>query len=246
MNVVGGVYMESFQVIGMIMDFSKMIKWIPTFIDGTIVTIVLSLLTVFFGSIIGLLATMLKQSPKKSLQLVASTYTQVIRGTPLLVQLYIWLYGFPLIGLSLPALSFLGDTYGTREFVTAVVALSINSGAYICELLRGGLESIDKGQMEAGRSLGLSRKQTMKSVIIPQAVRVVLPGLGNEFIAMIKESSIVSVVGIFDVMYTNNIVKAATYSIFEPLIIVAIIYFFLTFTLTGMMKQLEKRLSVYD
>lgn len=246
MNVVGGVYMESFQVIGMIMDFSKMVKWIPTFIDGTIVTIVLSLLTVFFGSIIGLLATMLKQSPKKSLQLVASTYTQVIRGTPLLVQLYIWLYGFPLIGLSLPALSFLGDTYGTREFVTAVVALSINSGAYICELLRGGLESIDKGQMEAGRSLGLSRKQTMKSVIIPQAVRVVLPGLGNEFIAMIKESSIVSVVGIFDVMYTNNIVKAATYSIFEPLIIVAIIYFFLTFTLTGMMKQLEKRLSVYD
>lgn len=238
--------MESFQVIGMIMDFSKMVKWIPTFIDGTIVTIVLSLLTVFFGSIIGLLATMLKQSPKKSLQLVASTYTQVIRGTPLLVQLYIWLYGFPLIGLSLPALSFLGDTYGTREFVTAVVALSINSGAYICELLRGGLESIDKGQMEAGRSLGLSRKQTMKSVIIPQAVRVVLPGLGNEFIAMIKESSIVSVVGIFDVMYTNNIVKAATYSIFEPLIIVAIIYFFLTFTLTGMMKQLEKRLSVYD
>lgn len=246
MNVVGGVYMENFQVIGMIMDFSKMVKWIPTFIDGTIVTIVLSLLTVFFGSIIGLLATMLKQSPKKSLQLVASTYTQVIRGTPLLVQLYIWLYGFPLIGLSLPALSFLGDTYGTREFVTAVVALSINSGAYICELLRGGLESIDKGQMEAGRSLGLSRKQTMKSVIIPQAVRVVLPGLGNEFIAMIKESSIVSVVGIFDVMYTNNIVKAATYSIFEPLIIVAIIYFFLTFTLTGMMKQLEKRLSVYD
>jgi polar amino acid transport system permease protein len=86
----------------------------------------------------------------------------------------------------------------------------------------------------------------MKSVIIPQAIRVVLPGLGNEFIAMIKESSIVSVVGIFDVMYTSNIVKAATYSIFEPLIIVAIIYFFLTYSLTGIMKQLEKRLSVYD
>ncbi|MDR2278874.1 MAG: amino acid ABC transporter permease [Vagococcus sp.] len=238
--------MNNIFLLGVAMDFGKMIKWIPTFIDGMIVTVVLSLMTVFFGSIIGLVATFLQQSQKKSLKAVANIYTQVIRGTPLLVQLYIWLYGLPLIGISLPTLPFLGDVYGSREFLTAVVALSINSGAYICELLRGGLESIDKGQMEAGRSLGLSRKETMKSVIIPQAIRVVLPGLGNEFIAMIKESSIVSVVGIFDVMYTSNIVKAATYSIFEPLIIVAIIYFFLTYSLTGIMKQLEKRLSVYD
>lgn len=238
--------MNNIFLLGVAMDFGKMIKWIPTFIDGMIVTVVLSLMTVFLGSIIGLVATFLQQSQKKSLKAVANIYTQVIRGTPLLVQLYIWLYGLPLIGISLPALPFLGDVYGSREFLTAVVALSINSGAYICELLRGGLESIDKGQMEAGRSLGLSRKETMKSVIIPQAIRVVLPGLGNEFIAMIKESSIVSVVGIFDVMYTSNIVKAATYSIFEPLIIVAIIYFFLTYSLTGIMKQLEKRLSVYD
>ncbi|MBO0486807.1 amino acid ABC transporter permease [Vagococcus fluvialis] len=238
--------MNNMFLLGVAMDFGKMIKWIPTFIDGMIVTVVLSLMTVFIGSIIGLVATFLQQSQKKSLKAVANIYTQVIRGTPLLVQLYIWLYGLPLIGISLPALPFLGDVYGSREFLTAVVALSINSGAYICELLRGGLESIDKGQMEAGRSLGLSRKETMKSVVIPQAIRVVLPGLGNEFIAMIKESSIVSVVGIFDVMYTSNIVKAATYSIFEPLIIVAIIYFFLTYSLTGIMKQLEKRLSVYD
>ncbi len=238
--------MNNMFLLGVAMDFGKMIKWIPTFIDGMIVTVVLSLMTVFIGSIIGLVATFLQQSQKKSLKAVVNIYTQVIRGTPLLVQLYIWLYGLPLIGISLPALPFLGDVYGSREFLTAVVALSINSGAYICELLRGGLESIDKGQMEAGRSLGLSRKETMKSVVIPQAIRVVLPGLGNEFIAMIKESSIVSVVGIFDVMYTSNIVKAATYSIFEPLIIVAIIYFFLTYSLTGIMKQLEKRLSVYD
>ena len=238
--------MNNIFLLGVAMDFGKMIKWIPTFIDGMIVTVVLSLMTVFLGSIIGLVATFLQQSQKKSLKAVANIYTQIIRGTPLLVQLYIWLYGLPLIGISLPTLPFLGDVYGSREFLTAVVALSINSGAYICELLRGGLESIDKGQMEAGRSLGLSRKETMKSVIIPQAIRVVLPGLGNEFIAMIKESSIVSVVGIFDVMYTSNIVKAATYSIFEPLIIVAIIYFFLTYSLTGIMKQLEKRLSVYD
>ena len=238
--------MDYCHLVGIVVDFGKMTKWIPTFIDGTIVTIVLSLMTVFFGSIIGLLATLLQQSPNRFFKGIAAVYTQVIRGTPILIQLYIWLYGLPLIGVTLPALTFLGDTYGSREFLTAVVALSINSGAYICELLRGGLDAIDKGQMEAGRSLGLSRRQTMRSVIIPQAIRVILPGLGNEFIAMIKESSIVSVVGIFDVMYTTNIVKASTYSIFEPLIIVAIIYFFLTFTLTALMKQLEKRLSIYD
>lgn len=200
----------------------------------------------FFGSIIGLFATLLQQSPKKALRGLANIYTQVIRGTPLLVQLYIWLYGFPMIGLSIPALPFLGETFGSRDFLTAVVALSINSGAYICELLRGGLESIDKGQMEAGRSLGLSRRQTMNAVIVPQAIRVILPGLGNEFITMIKESSIVSVVGIFDVMYTSNIIKASTYSIFEPLIVISVIYFVLTFILTALMKRLEKRLSVYD
>lgn len=238
--------MNNYYGIAMALDFSKMIKWIPTFIDGTVVTITLSLLTVFFGTILGLFAVLMKQSSHKILNIIANIYTKIIRGTPLLVQLYIWLYGMPLIGLSIPVIPSLGETYGSREFLTAIVALAINSGAYVCEVLRGGLEAIDKGQMEAGRSLGLSKRETMTSVIIPQAVRIVLPGLGNEFVAMIKESSIVSVVGIFDVMYTSNIVKAATYSIFEPLLIVALIYFVLTSILTDLMKRLEKRLSVYD
>ncbi|MGO2696103.1 amino acid ABC transporter permease [Bavariicoccus seileri] len=220
-------------------------KWIPTFIDGTVVTIVLSLSTVIIGSIIGLIAASMQQSRFKFLHAIVKCYTQIVRGTPMLVQLFLWLYGFPIIGISVPAMPFLGNVYGSREFLTAVVALSINSGGYICELLRGGLESIDKGQMEAGRSLGLSRRETMSSIIIPQAIRVVLPGLGNEFITMIKESSIVSVVGVFDVMYTTNIVKAATFSIFEPLIVVAAIYFVLTFILTSLLKILEKRLKVY-
>ncbi|MGO3169578.1 MAG: amino acid ABC transporter permease [Bavariicoccus seileri] len=227
------------------LNFSRLVKWIPTFIDGTVVTIVLSLSTVIIGSIIGLIAASMQQSRFKFLHAIVKCYTQIVRGTPMLVQLFLWLYGFPIIGISVPAMPFLGNVYGSREFLTAVVALSINSGGYICELLRGGLESIDKGQMEAGRSLGLSRRETMSSIIIPQAIRVVLPGLGNEFITMIKESSIVSVVGVFDVMYTTNIVKAATFSIFEPLIVVAAIYFVLTFILTSLLKILEKRLKVY-
>lgn len=224
-------------------DFGKMTRWIPTFIDGTIVTIVLSLLTVILGCVLGLIATLMKRSHYKALNVIAQVYTQVIRGTPMLLQLYIWLYGLPLIGLSIPALPFLGTTYGLREFVTAVVALGINSGAYICELLRGGLDSVDQGQMEAGRSLGLSSSQTMRYIIIPQAVKVVLPGLCNEFIMMIKESSIVSTVGVFDVMYTNVIVKAATYSVFEPLIIIAIIYLFLTSVMTALVGLVERKLN---
>lgn len=232
--------------LGIVIDFSKIVKWLPTFWQGTIVTVALAIMTVIIGSLIGLLATIMKQSNFAPLRWLAKAYTQVVRGTPLLLQLFMWLYGFPIIGISISPIPLLGDVFGSREFLTAVVALSINSGAYICELLRGGLESIDKGQMEAGRSLGLSRWQTMKAIIIPQAVRVVLPGLGNEFIMMIKESSIVSVVGVFDVMYTYNIVKASTYSIFEPLIVVGIIYFLLTAGLTSLMSMLEKRMHVYD
>ena len=146
----------------------------------------------------------MKRSHIKVLNAISTAYTQVIRGTPMLLQLYIWLYGFPMIGISIPSIPMLGSVYGSREFLTAVVALAINSGAYICELLRGGLDSIDKGQMEAGRSLGFSNLETMRYIIVPQAIRVVLPGLCNEFIMMIKESSIVSVVGVFDIMYVKK------------------------------------------
>lgn len=229
-----------------VIDFGKMIPWIPTFIEGTVLTVVLSLITVIFGSIIGLLVTALQQSRIKIFNWLAYIYVQVIRGTPLLIQLFIWLYALPLINITLPAIPLFGEVYGSRDFLTAVVALAINSGAYVSELLRAGLNSIDKGQMEAGRSLGLSRLQTMRHIIIPQAIRVILPGLGNEFITMIKESSIVSVVGIFDVMYSANIIKATTFSIFEPLMIVAVIYFILTFSLTSLMKVLERKLEVYD
>lgn len=226
-------------------DFSKIWQWMPTFLDGTIVTIVLSLTTVLLGSLIGLFVVMMKISENKVLKGIANLYTNIIRGTPMLLQLFLWLYGLPMIGITFSGIAFLGSTYGSREFITAVVALGINSGAYVSEVLRGGLEAVDKGQIEAGRALGLSKSETMFSIVIPQAIRTVLPGLGNEFITMIKESSIVSTVGVFDVMYTSNIVKASTYSIFEPLIVVGVIYFILTYSLSYLMKKLEKRLNTY-
>lgn len=226
-------------------DFSRIWEWMPTFLEGTVVTIVLSLSTVLIGSIIGLVVVLMKMSNVKPLKVIANWYTNIVRGTPMLLQLFVWLYGLPMIGISFTGLSFLGGTFGSREFITAVVALGINSGGYVSEVLRGGLESVSKGQTEAGRALGLSKRETMFSIVIPQAIRTVLPGLGNEFVTMIKESSIVSTVGVFDVMYTQNIVKASTYSIFEPLIVVGVIYFILTYTLSALMKILEKRLNTY-
>ena len=230
---------------GVNIDFSRIWEWMPTFLEGTFVTIVLSLSTVFLGCLIGLIVVLMKQSEMKPLNWIANVYTNIIRGTPMLLQLFIWLYGLPMIGLSFTGLSFLGGTFGSREFITAVVALGINSGAYVSEVLRGGLESVNKGQVEAGRALGLSKRETMFSIIIPQAIRIVLPGLGNEFVTMIKESWIVSTVGVFDVMYTSNIVQASTYSIFEPLIVVGLIYYVLTYSLTYLMKILERRLNTY-
>ena len=226
-------------------DFSSVWPWLPTFLEGTIVTIVLSLSTVLLGSLIGLATVLMKQSRIKLVNWIADIYTNIIRGTPMLLQLFFWLYALPIVGIRFSSIDFLGATYGSREFITAVVALGINSGAYVSEVLRGGLEAVDKGQLEAGRALGLSKRETMFSIVIPQAIRTVLPGLGNEFVTMIKESSIVSVVGVFDVMYTSNVVKASTYSIFEPLIVVGVIYFVLTFSLTRLLKELEKRLNTY-
>ena len=227
-------------------DFTKMIKWIPTFIDGTIVTIVLALMTVILGCILGLLAILMKRSHIKVLNAISTAYTQVIRGTPMLLQLYIWLYGFPMIGISIPSIPMLGSVYGSREFLTAVVALAINSGAYICELLRGGLDSIDKGQMEAGRSLGFSNLETMRYIIVPQAIRVVLPGLCNEFIMMIKETSLASTFFGEEVMTRYKTINGATYLVIEPLIIIAIIYFVLTFTLSKLVAVIERRMSTSD
>lgn len=188
---------------------------------------------------------LMKESRKKVLNVIGNGYTQIIRGTPMLVQLMIWLYALPQIGIKFHSIEALGPVLGSREFITSVFALGFNSGAYICELLRAGLKSIDKGQKEAGLALGLSNKKIMDKIVIPQAIRVILPGIGNEFITMIKESSIVSTVGIFDLTYSSNIIKASTFSIFEPLIIVALIYLLLTTITTSILGYFEKRSGRY-
>lgn len=131
-------------------------------------------------------------------------------------------------------------------FLAALIAVSLNSAAYVAEIIRSGIQSIDKGQMEASRSLGLSNSQTMRYIIMPQAIRNILPALGNEFVTLIKETSVASTIGVADLMYASKIVQSSSFQPFNPLIIVAIIYFIITFSLSQLVGLLERRLVHND
>lgn len=221
-------------------NFGSMIPYLDQFFEGMLMTVALSLVTVLFGSLLGFIATLAKRSKFKIFNFIGNAYTQIIRGTPILLQLYLIRYGLPAIGINIPGIPGI-DPSG--KLVACIIALSINSGAYVCEIFRAGLNAVDKGQSEAARSLGLNSKQTMRYIVLPQAIKTILPSLGNEFIMMIKESSLVSTLGVFDVMYTQKIVQSLTYQMFEPLIIIALIYLFLTTVLTSLLGMLERRLG---
>lgn len=217
------------------MDFSFLQKYYGFFIDGTSITLFLSFFGVALGVMLGVLLALMKLSKNILLKSFSTAYIELVRGTPLLVQLYIIYYGLPrLVGLDF------GD------ITLGIVAISLNSAAYVAEIIRAGILSIDKGQMEAARSLGMPHNMAMKNIIIPQAFKNILPALGNEFIVLIKESSIVSVVGIHDLMYNADTVRGNTYLPFEPLIIAALIYFVITFILSKLLSLLERRMRVGD
>lgn len=217
------------------MDFSFLQKYYGFFIDGTSITLFLSFFGVVFGVILGILLALMKLSKNVLLKSFSTAYIELVRGTPLLVQLYIIYYGLPrLLGLDF------------NDITLGIVAISLNSAAYVGEIIRAGIQSIDKGQMEAARSLGMPHRMAMANIIIPQAFKNILPALGNEFIVLIKESSIVSVVGIHDLMYNADTVRGNTYLPFEPLVIAALIYFTITFILSKLLNLLERRMRASD
>ncbi|CEH33724.1 amino acid ABC transporter permease [Romboutsia lituseburensis] len=220
------------------MDFTFLSKYSQFFIDGTKITIGISLCTLVLGFLAGTIICLARISKNKIVSFLATAYIEFLRGTPLLVQIYIIYFGFPTIGLKFPDIGPIPS-----EYISAIIALSINSSAYIAEILRSGIQAIDKGQMEASRSLGLDYSMSMRLVIIPQALKNVLPSLANEFIVLVKESSIVSVIGIQDLMYSADIVKGNTYLAFEPLLVAAMIYFILTFTLSKLVGRFEFKLE---
>ena len=211
------------------------------FLNGAKITILLSFFTIIFGIILGIFLALLKISNNHFLKAISSAYIEFVRGTPLLIQLFIVYYGLPVIGVNFPDISLLG--HNLADFMAGVVALSFNSGAYVAEIFRAGIQAVDKGQKEAARSLGMPYSLTMKKIILPQAFKNILPALGNEFITIIKESAIVSIIGIHDLMYKADTVRGNTYQPFAPLVIAAIIYFVITFTLSKFVNIMERRLS---
>ena len=210
--------------------------WDVFLIKGVSVTLALSAITVFFGAIIGALLAIMKMSRFAVLRGLVTAFVEVIRGTPILLQLYI---GYFIVPLMVPALAM-------STFASISVALVINSGAYVSEVIRSGIQAVDKGQTEAARSLGLNKTQTMTKVILPQAVKNILPALGNEFVTIIKETSLASTFFVGDLMTAYLTVKGATYLAFESLIIVGAIYFILTFTLSKLVGVYERRLKQSD
>jgi polar amino acid transport system permease protein len=212
-------------------SLDALIKAFPFLMRGVGLTIVITILAVTLGMVIGLIVGLCRLSSIKPLRALATGYVEIIRGTPLLVQLYIVFFGLGQMGISLTAVQ------------AAVAALSINSGAYIAEIVRAGILSVGKRQNEAAYALGLTGSQTMRLVVLPQAIRVMVPPLGNEFVTMIKESSLASVIGAGELIKQAQFVTSRTYQVFSTYIGVALIYFVLTFVTSTALKRVEKEVS---
>lgn len=204
------------------------------FATGIQYTLLLAAIGVVCGFILGMLVSLLRMSRFWLPRFIGSVWVEFLRGTPMLVQLFIIHYGLVPFGIKLTPIE------------SGAITLSINSSAYLAEVFRAGIQGVDKGQAEAARSLGMSRGMTLRYIILPQAIKSVLPAIGNEFITIIKESSIVSFIGVTDLMYQAQAVTTITYESLKPLLIIAAIYFVMTFTLSKLLGLFERRLNTYD
>ena len=251
-------------------NFSKIVPYAQMFGQGVVVTILLSLFTVLIGFVLALVLALMRMSnvrPFRSLGLdkdghlrdggflvalskfnplsfLATAYVEILRSTPVIVQVMIIYYGvFGIIDL--PRFTVFGFIKFER-FFPGVVALGMNSGAYLCEIIRSGLQSVDGGQTEAARSLGLTQKQNLRFIILPQAVKNILPAIANEFVVIIKESAITYTIGVQDIMSAVQQVKGATFVIIEPLLVATATYFCLCFPTSKVIAYFERRMSRGD
>ncbi|AZU60814.1 amino acid ABC transporter permease [Neobacillus mesonae] len=207
-------------------------EYAPYFAKGTLLTIGLSLAGILIGCILGLFIGLGKMVRNKFIAFPFNCYIAFFRGTPLMVQILLIHFGVipPILGT-------------TNAIVAAIVALSLNSAAYVSEIFRAGIQSIDKGQMEAARSLGMNHVQAMRFVILPQAFKRMIPPLGNEFVVLIKDSSLAAIIAAPELMYWGRAMQGQYYRPWEPYITAALIYFVLTFSLSLLLSRLERRLT---
>ena len=251
-------------------NFSKIADYAQLFEQGLLVTVLLSLFTVVIGFCLALILALMRMSnisPFRALGIdkdghqrekgfwaviskfnplsfIATAYVEILRSTPVIVQIFIIYFGvFGVV--KLPAYNIFGFIKFSR-FFPGVVALGMNSGAYLCEIIRAGIQSIDGGQTEAARSLGLSQGQNLRYIILPQALKNILPAIANEFVVIIKESAITYTIGVQDIMSAVNAVKGATFVIIEPLLVATAIYFCLCFPTSKLIAYFERRMSHGD
>ena len=212
----------------------------PYYLQGIVYTILLSILAIIVGFVFALLLTLMRRSRIAPLRYISIAYVEVIRGTPILVQLMLIYYGLCTL-FPVPSVTLFGFI-DTAMFIPGAVSVACNSAAYVSEIIRAGIQAVDKGQTEAARSLGMSAAQNMRFIILPQAVRNILPALGNELVTIIKESSVCMVIGISELMYNANIAKSATFRVMESIVPAAVLYFLITFTLSKLLMMCERRM----
>ena len=228
-----------------ISGFQKALEYWQLFLQGVVCTVSLSALTVVLGFILALVLATCRMGRSKILKAISTAYVELFRATPMVVQVFIIFY-VVFDGVKvLPGFKLFGFIRFDR-FFPAVVALALNSGAYLSEIIRSGIQSIDGGQTEAARSLGLSSWKTMRFIVLPQAIKNILPAIANEFVTIIKESAICYTIGVQDIMSAVNAVKGATYRMGEALIIATVPYFCLTFPTSKVIAHFERKMSRGD
>lgn len=220
-----GLFMTDFR-------FDIIAYYLPILLKGTLLTIGISFAGILFGSILGLIMGFGRMSSKAYFYLPTACYINFFRGTPLLVQ--VLMVHFGLIPLLLDR---------SDPILAAIVALTLNSAAYTAEIFRAGIQSVEKGQTEAALSLGMTRRQTMRYIILPQAIKRMIPAFGNEFIVLIKDSSLVAIIAAPELMYYANSMRGQYMRVWEPYITASIIYFILTYSLSKLLNWLEKRIN---
>lgn len=213
------------------------VEALPALLKGALITLQLTAIATTLGLIGGILLGIIRLSKVKALRLLARVYVDFFRGTPLLVQLYIIYFGIPAL------FNYLGIDFRFNQWGAAIVGLSLNSAAYLAEIVRAGIQSVEVGQKEASESLGLSSTQTMRYVIFPQALRRMIPPLGNEFITLLKDTSLVAVIGYQELFREGQLIVATTYRSFEIYGAVALIYLLLTVLSSQVFSLLERKLN---
>lgn len=215
------------------MDIDIIIRTLPILLKGSIMTVELTVITLVLGTVLGILFALMRLSSNIVLSQISNFYTWIIRGTPMLLQLFFFYYGLPSVGIRL------------TPFQAAVIGLGLNSGAYMAEIIRGGILSIDKGQFEAAKALGFSYSETMRKIVLPQTFKVIIPPVGNEFITILKDTSLVSTIAMVELMRSAQQMYASTFKPIEIFATAAVLYLVMTTVFTTIFSIYEKKLSVY-